>query len=71
MDQPRSSAQTKAAPPALRTYAVAWVTDRDLEDRSREHYAQLLRGHVHVNLDGFVDAGDVHQVMIEPNVSWS
>jgi len=51
--------------------ADASVTDRHLEDRSREQYVQLLRGHVHVNLDGFVDAGDVYHVMIEPNVSWS
>jgi integrase len=40
-------AAPKTAPPVLRIYADAWLTQRDLEDRSREHYAQLLRDHIH------------------------
>ena len=40
-------AAPKTAPPVLRIYADAWLTQRDLEDRSREHYAQLLRDHVY------------------------
>jgi integrase len=37
----------RAMPPPLRTYAEAWLAQRDLQDRSREHYAQLLRDHVY------------------------
>ena len=40
-------AAPKTLPPALRAYADAWLTQRDLEDRTREHYAQLLRDHVY------------------------
>ena len=40
-------AAPKTTPPALRTYADGWLTQRDLEDRTREHYAQLLRDHVY------------------------
>jgi integrase len=40
-------AAPKTDPPVLRIYADAWLTQRDLEDRSREHYAQLLRDHVY------------------------
>jgi integrase len=40
-------AAPKTAPPPLRTYADAWLSQRDLEDRSREHYAQLLRDHIY------------------------
>ncbi len=40
-------AAAKTLPPALRAYADAWLTQRDLEDRTREHYAQLLRDHVY------------------------
>ena len=36
----------KATPINLRDYAEAWLTHRDLEDRTREHYEQLLRDHV-------------------------
>lgn len=35
------------APTVLRTYADAWLAQRDLEVRTREHYAQLLRDHVY------------------------
>ncbi len=35
-----------AAPVTVREFAEAWLAHRDLEDRSREHYAQLLRTHV-------------------------
>jgi integrase len=37
----------KTAPVTLRTYAEAWLAQRDLEDRTREHYLQLLRDHVY------------------------
>ncbi len=37
----------KPAPVTLRTYADAWLAQRDLEDRTREHYVQLLRDHVY------------------------
>jgi integrase len=40
-------AAPKKLPPALRAYADAWLAQRDLEDRTREHYAQLLRDHVY------------------------
>jgi integrase len=39
-------AAPKVAPVALREYAEAWLGHRDLEDRTREHYEQLLRDHV-------------------------
>jgi integrase len=37
----------KAAPITLQTFAEAWLADREIEDRTREHYAQLLRDHVY------------------------
>lgn len=37
----------KAAPVTVRAYAEAWLAHRDLEDRTREHYSQLLRDHVY------------------------
>lgn len=40
-------AAPKAPPVSLRTFADAWVAHRDLEDRTREHYEQLLRDHVY------------------------
>lgn len=40
-------AEPKAPAVALRVYADAWLTSRDLEDRTREHYEQLLRDHVY------------------------
>lgn len=40
-------AEPKAAPVAVREFADAWLTNRDLEDRTRDHYAQLLRDHVY------------------------
>jgi integrase len=40
-------AAPRTLPPTLRAYADAWLTQRDLEDRTREHYAQLLRDHVY------------------------
>jgi len=30
----------------VREFAEAWLGHRDLEDRTREHYRQLLRDHV-------------------------
>lgn len=30
----------------LAAYAAAWLTDRDLQARTREHYGQLLRDHI-------------------------
>lgn len=41
------AATKKAAPIDLRTFADAWLVQRDLEDRTSEHYAQLLRDHVY------------------------
>ena len=35
-----------AAPVTLREYAEAWLVHRDLEDRTRDLYARLLRNHV-------------------------
>lgn len=35
------------APVTLRAYSEAWLTDRGVEDRTREHYAQLLRDQVY------------------------
>lgn len=40
-------AAPKAAPVTVREYAEAWLGHRDLEDRTRDHYAQLLRDHVY------------------------
>lgn len=40
-DAPRA-----APPPLLADYAAAWMRQRRLADRTREHYAQLLRDHV-------------------------
>lgn len=40
-------ATPKTPPVSLRTFADAWVTHRSLEDRTREHYEQLLRDHVY------------------------
>jgi integrase len=39
-------AAPKAAPVTVREFAEAWLSHRDLEDRTRDHYAQLLRDHV-------------------------
>jgi integrase len=36
----------KASPVTVREFAEAWLSHRDLEDRTRDHYAQLLRDHV-------------------------
>ena len=35
-----------AAPPLLRSYADAWLASRDLADRTREDYRQILRDHI-------------------------
>lgn len=53
-------AEPKAAPTSLRAYADAWLTNRDLEQTTRDHYAQLLRDHVHPTF------GDVAVVAITP-----
>lgn len=39
-------AAPRAAPVTFREYAAAWLADRDLEARTREHYGQLLRDHL-------------------------
>jgi integrase len=39
-------AAPKAAPVSLRSFAQAWLAHRDLQDRTREHYQQLLDDHV-------------------------
>jgi integrase len=40
-------AAPKAVPVTLHKYADAWLGHRDLEDRTREHYHQILRDHVY------------------------
>jgi integrase len=40
-------AAPRAVPVTVREFAEAWLGHRDLEDRTREHYAQLLRDHVY------------------------
>lgn len=40
-------ASSAARPVSLRTYADAWTAQRRLEDRTREHYEQLLRDHIY------------------------
>ncbi|MGH3550372.1 MAG: tyrosine-type recombinase/integrase [Pseudonocardiaceae bacterium] len=39
-------AAPKPVPKVLSEYATAWLADRQLEVRTREHYAQLLRDHI-------------------------
>jgi len=39
-------APVRAGPPLLRDYASAWLAVRDLADRTREDYAQVLRAHI-------------------------
>jgi integrase len=39
-------AAPRAVPVTVREFAEAWLGHRDLEDRTREHYHQLLRDHV-------------------------
>jgi integrase len=46
-------AAPKAAPVTLRPYAATWLAGRDLADRTREDYAQVLRDHI---LPAFGDA---------------
>lgn len=36
-----------AGPPPLRDYAGAWLEGRDLADRTREDYGQILRDHIY------------------------
>jgi integrase len=51
-----------AAPITLRAYADAWLAGRDLEQTTRDHYAQLLRDHVYPTF------GSVPVVSITPAV---
>jgi integrase len=53
-------AEPTAAPITLRVYADAWLAGRDLEQTTRDHYAQLLRDHVYPTF------GDVVVVAITP-----
>ena len=39
-------AAPRVVPLTVREFAEAWLSHRDLEDRTREHYHQLLRDHV-------------------------
>lgn len=39
--------EPKVPPEVLRVYGDAWLSDRDLEDRTRDHYRQLLDAHVY------------------------
>lgn len=43
-------ATPQEVPPLLREYADVWLTQRDLQDRTREHYDQLLRDHIYPTL---------------------
>jgi len=49
-----------AVPITLRAYADAWLADRELEQTTRDHYAQVLRDHV------FPAFGDVPVTAITP-----
>ena len=40
-------AEPTASPVLVRVYAEAWLAGRDLEQTTRDHYAQLLRDHVY------------------------
>jgi integrase len=40
------SAESVRPPDGFRTYAAAWLAGRDLADRTREDYAQILRDHI-------------------------
>lgn len=53
-------AEPKTAPVTVRTYAEAWLADRDLERTTRDHYRQLLDDHI---LPTF---GDVAVVAVTP-----
>jgi integrase len=50
------------APITLKTYAEAWLTGRDLEQTTRDHYRQLLDDHILPNL------GDVPMTALKPGV---
>lgn len=41
------NAPRQAGPPALDVYAAAWLAGRDLADRTRADYAQVLRDHIY------------------------
>src|SRR5262245_25693743 len=43
----RPPTEPKAAPVTLRAYGDAWLAGRDLEQTTRDHYAQLLRDHIY------------------------
>ena len=45
------TAPPKPAPVTLRRYGEAWLTERDLADRTRDHYRQLLRDHIFPSFD--------------------
>jgi integrase len=51
-----------AAPITLRAYAEAWLTGRDLEQTTRDHYRQLLDAHILPIL------GDVPLTALKPGV---
>ena len=40
-------AEPRKAPTTLRAYGDAWLASRDLEQTTRDHYAQLLRDHIY------------------------
>lgn len=40
-------AEPAASPVLVRAYAEAWLAGRDLEQTTRDHYAQLLRDHIY------------------------
>jgi hypothetical protein len=51
----------RAAVPTLRTYAAAWLADRNLEQTTRDHYAQILRDHVHPALGDVAVPRSLHR----------
>jgi hypothetical protein len=44
---PPAEPELTTSPVLVRAYAEAWLADRDLEQTTRDHYAQLLRDHVY------------------------
>lgn len=61
--QPPLKATTPVTEPAtLRTYATAWLAERELSQTTREHDAQLLRDHIYPSL------GDVLVSAISPSM---
>lgn len=57
---PPAISEERTTPPTVQEYAEVWLRERQLEIRTREHYAQLLRDHI------YPDLGDVAVPSLEP-----